>query len=81
MEARGGIEPPIKALQALALPLGDRAPVRKTAAKMKNPPTGIPAVGSELPSWTFAYLASHLTPEHTGTGSVQHVQALAVYWV
>ena len=25
LEARGGIEPPIKALQALALPLGDRA--------------------------------------------------------
>ncbi len=25
MEARGGIEPPIKALQAFALPLGDRA--------------------------------------------------------
>jgi hypothetical protein len=25
LEARGGIEPPIKALQASALPLGDRA--------------------------------------------------------
>jgi hypothetical protein len=25
LEARGGIEPPIKALQAFALPLGDRA--------------------------------------------------------
>src|SRR5271155_936856 len=26
MEARGGIEPPIKVLQTFALPLGDRAP-------------------------------------------------------
>jgi hypothetical protein len=25
MEARGGIEPPIKVLQTFALPLGDRA--------------------------------------------------------
>jgi hypothetical protein len=25
MEARGGIEPPMKVLQTLALPLGDRA--------------------------------------------------------
>lgn len=30
MEARGGIEPPIKALQALALPLGDRSLVAGT---------------------------------------------------
>jgi hypothetical protein len=26
LEARGGIEPPIKVLQTFALPLGDRAP-------------------------------------------------------
>ena len=29
MEARGGIEPPIRVLQTLALPLGDRALVPK----------------------------------------------------
>jgi hypothetical protein len=28
VEARGGIEPPIKVLQTFALPLGDRAPDR-----------------------------------------------------
>jgi hypothetical protein len=27
LEARGGIEPPIKILQTFALPLGDRAPL------------------------------------------------------
>jgi hypothetical protein len=27
LEARGGIEPPIKVLQTFALPLGDRAPL------------------------------------------------------
>jgi hypothetical protein len=30
MEARGGIEPPIKVLQTFALPLGDRALVAST---------------------------------------------------
>jgi hypothetical protein len=29
LEARGGIEPPIKVLQTFALPLGDRAPFVK----------------------------------------------------
>lgn len=30
LEARGGIEPPIKVLQTFALPLTHRAPVRST---------------------------------------------------
>ena len=28
LEARGGIEPPMKVLQTFALPLGDRAPTK-----------------------------------------------------
>ncbi len=32
LEARGGIEPPIKVLQTFALPLGDRASVHKGGA-------------------------------------------------
>jgi hypothetical protein len=44
LEARGGIEPPIKVLQTFALPLGDRAFVAGPA-KNKNT-AGIPlAVG------------------------------------
>ena len=34
MEARGGIEPPIKVLQTFALPLGDRASVGKLFYQM-----------------------------------------------
>ena len=34
LEARGGIEPPIKVLQTFALPLGDRAPVRQLSYKI-----------------------------------------------
>jgi hypothetical protein len=30
LEARGGIEPPIKVLQTFALPLGDRASLHRT---------------------------------------------------
>ena len=36
MEARGGIEPPIKVLQTLALPLGYRAVGRLTVIKTLN---------------------------------------------
>jgi hypothetical protein len=32
LEARGGIEPPIKVLQTFALPLGDRASVHEVGA-------------------------------------------------
>jgi hypothetical protein len=32
LEARGGIEPPIKVLQTFALPLGDRAAVQISLA-------------------------------------------------
>jgi hypothetical protein len=38
LEARGGIEPPIKVLQTFALPLGDRAFVLWTQPKTKTPP-------------------------------------------
>jgi hypothetical protein len=56
LEARGGIEPPIKVLQTFALPLGDRAltptacfhlrsdPVSRP--KMQNPPARMLAVGN-----------------------------------
>jgi hypothetical protein len=36
LEARGGIEPPIKALQALAFPLGDRAAELASSATDRN---------------------------------------------
>jgi hypothetical protein len=35
MEARGGIEPPIKVLQTFALPLGDRADVHSSYIENK----------------------------------------------
>jgi hypothetical protein len=37
LEARGGIEPPIRVLQTLALPLGDRATVAFTLPLQLNP--------------------------------------------
>jgi hypothetical protein len=36
MEARGGIEPPIKVLQTFALPLGDRALVARSSYQEPN---------------------------------------------
>ena len=38
MEARGGIEPPIKVLQTFALPLGDRAGPKKTPTNVYSEP-------------------------------------------
>jgi hypothetical protein len=37
LEARGGIEPPIKVLQTFALPLGDRATERKRLLVLSDP--------------------------------------------
>jgi hypothetical protein len=46
LEARGGIEPPIKVLQTFALPLGERAPVLPVATQKnwqtKNEKTHLP---------------------------------------
>jgi hypothetical protein len=36
VEARGGIEPPIRVLQTLALPLGYRAPVNNPIFLLRN---------------------------------------------
>jgi hypothetical protein len=36
LEAQGGIEPPIKALQAFAFPLGDRAAELASSATDRN---------------------------------------------
>jgi hypothetical protein len=36
LEARGGIEPPIKVLQTFALPLGDRALVARSSYQEPN---------------------------------------------
>jgi hypothetical protein len=35
LEARGGIEPPIKVLQTFALPLGDRASVQTHSTRLE----------------------------------------------
>ena len=40
MEARGGIEPPIKVLQTFALPLGDRAKPQKDLVLALQPASG-----------------------------------------
>ena len=45
LEARGGIEPPIKVLQTFALPLGDRAPVAAVNAE----PSGLKARATARP--------------------------------
>jgi hypothetical protein len=37
LEARGGVEPPIKVLQTFALPLGDRASVAKLFYQTQTP--------------------------------------------
>jgi hypothetical protein len=37
LEARGGIEPPIKVLQTFALPLGDRAPSGRSRLRGPEP--------------------------------------------
>jgi hypothetical protein len=37
LEARGGIEPPIKVLQTFALPLGDRAPSERSRLRGAEP--------------------------------------------
>jgi hypothetical protein len=37
LEARGGIEPPIKVLQTFALPLGDRAPAGSSRGRNPGP--------------------------------------------
>ena len=37
LEARGGIEPPIKVLQTFALPLGDRASYATILLQVENP--------------------------------------------
>ena len=42
LEARGGIEPPIKVLQTFALPLGDRAPFRKYRGNVNANDSTIP---------------------------------------
>jgi hypothetical protein len=42
LEARGGIEPPIKVLQTFALPLGDRASMQKLFSFDLNPAPSAP---------------------------------------
>jgi hypothetical protein len=55
LEARGGIEPPIKVLQTFALPLGDRAPGENRSGDCFNDlldhqPIPFPAANFSLPS-------------------------------
>jgi hypothetical protein len=42
LEARGGVEPPIKVLQTFALPLGDRARVTSILPERKTPASPYP---------------------------------------
>ena len=54
LEARGGIEPPIKALQAFALPLGDRAvkPIQLVQRHAAAPAALAPSTSTNFPDRT-----------------------------
>ncbi len=88
LEARGGIEPPIKALQALALPLGDRATDLHAIkahhrTKTKNPPAGCVSGGGRVQRWASVrfYGTSLAPPERAQMPRRQQRPASARNWM